>query len=190
MKKTNINLLLLLTAIISLTLPSCRSKFEDFKVRKIDTEKVKKASYHQEVDVLVDGNIIQRKIEGSPFFHFGVVKGDKIIHFDDNGVHENSLVEFSKGLPVKLTSDKKVDIKERLSIVDKYRKSKYDMFSNNCEHFAYELVFDKKISKQTDDIMNYLRKSAPVMENYLLNKYPQHEKEIKLLIELNEANKK
>jgi hypothetical protein len=184
----NINLIITLSIFV-IILPSCRSKFENIEFRKIDEKKIKEASYVKKVDVLYDGNIIQRKIEGSPFFHFGVIKGDKIIHFDDNGVHTTTLQEFSKGFPVKLTSEKNVDLEKRLYVLDKYRKTKYDMFTNNCEHFAYELVFDKKISKQTDDVMLYLKKSAPVMENYLLKKYPQHEDEIKLLIQLSETNK-
>jgi hypothetical protein len=133
-----------------------KPNFDKLKTKRVETVKTKR------VYQLFDGNIIKRKISGTPFFHFGVVNGDKIIHFDQLGVHESTLQEFAKGETVELVSDKVVNIKNNLWKKDKWNGEKYDMMQNNCEHFAFDLVFNEKISHQTDKTFEYLKTSAPV----------------------------
>lgn len=179
------NIIILLLTLFFLS--SCESKIKNMNLKGSSIKK-EKIQTQKNINKLYDGFIIQRRIEGTPFFHFGVVKDDKIIHYDQMGVHESTLNEFAKGLPVKVVSDKVNDIKDNLSIVEKYRGSKYDMMKNNCEHFAYELVFKEKISLQTDKSLEYLQKSAPVMENYLMKKNPQDSLEIKMVFDLLNKN--
>lgn len=151
---------------------------------RLKTTQKQKTETTKRVYQLFEGNIIKRKISGTPFFHFGVVNGDKIIHFDQLGVHESTLQEFAKGEGVELVSDKVVNIKNNLWKKEGWKKEKYDMMQNNCEHFAFDLVFNQKVSHQTDKTFEYLKTSAPVMEEYLVRKYPKDSLEVRTVFKM------
>jgi hypothetical protein len=176
-------LYLILPVIVLLS--SCQSKFGNNQTKTKEVTVTKQDTKKEKVTTLYDGFILKRKIDGTPFYHFGVVKGDKVIHFDQLGVHEStSLKEFAKGFDVEVVSAKPIDFSNNMNKLKEWKNQKYDMMTNNCEHFAYDLVFNKKVSIQTDKTFEYLQKSAPVMEEYLIKKTPKDSLEIRTVFKI------
>jgi hypothetical protein len=106
---------------------------------------------------LGDGAIISRPIKGlGGFKHYGVMLKNKVVHFNQYGLHTDELDVFSEGATVKvvrpgLMGEALERFKHNIKhIMAKYKSSSYDAMKNNCEHFVNELAYGQKVSMQAN----------------------------------------
>jgi hypothetical protein len=91
--------------------------------------------------------------DGRPISHHGIDCGDgTVIHYDTNKVCRISKTEFAKGRTIQIKEYGKCDpdyIVVRRAEERLYER-KYNVFSNNCEHFAYYCKTGKHKSEQVN----------------------------------------
>ena len=120
------------------------------------------------------------RVQIQSIYHHGIYIGnDEVIQFglpidmlrpkEEVKVLSSSIEEFLQGgfLEVRVFDRKERKIKnDDLKIVEiaksKLGEGGYDIVHNNCEHFANYCVFNKKESKQIDDIRNEIRKKLGI----------------------------
>lgn len=144
-------------------------------------------------NALGDGAIVSRPIQAlGGFRHYGVMMDGKVLHYNQYGLHIDSIGAFAAGDVVKvvkkgLSGDNLKEFKRRCEkIVKKYKNSDYDAMKNNCEHFVNELVYGKKISMQSDLTQDMMKSYNPMIRDeiskskfsYLLPAYDNYVKKI------------
>ena len=120
-------------------------------------------------EVLKTGSVIYADnyfVGYNTYQHYGVYIGEgKVIHFAplegqeisiENGIiHETTLEKFLNGRTLKIDKNIKAIFSET-EIVERARsklgKKGYDLFSNNCEHFARWCVTGEHVSYQIDNL--------------------------------------
>lgn len=92
---------------------------------------------------LYNGDILIRNVVGSNLlFHYGVVYEDKILEFNQTGLHHSTLDAFLQGkkiIKIDSTLRHSKDINERIKNTIKEYKNKPYSFKNNCESFANQI---------------------------------------------------
>jgi hypothetical protein len=120
------------------------------------------------------------RVQIQSIYHHGIYIGnDEVIQFgllndmlkpkEEVRVLVSSIEEFLQGgfLEVRVFDRKERKIKnDDLKIVEiaksKLGEDGYDIVHNNCEHFANFCIFNKKESKQIDDIRSEIRKKLGI----------------------------
>lgn len=120
------------------------------------------------------------RVQIQSIYHHGIYIGnDEVIQFgllsdmlkpkEEVKVLVSSIEEFLQGgfLEVRVFDRKERKIKnDDLKIVEiaksKLGEDGYDIVHNNCEHFANFCIFNKKESKQIDDIRSEIRKKLGI----------------------------
>lgn len=135
-----------------------------------------KSKYNKDIDTdgsaLGDGAIISRRINGMPGFkHYGVMNNGKVAHFNQYGLHLDSLSVFANDEVVKVvmpgqSKQSLVEFKNRFDkIMKKYKNLKYNATNNNCEHFMSELALGERQSIQID----YAKKTLMMYEPMIID---------------------
>ena len=97
-----------------------------------------------------------RRSNGVPFTHHGIDCGDgTVIHYDGSTICRVSKTEFAQGKEIRIKEYGQCDpdyvvvhrAEQRL-----YERN-YNLFSNNCEHFAYYCKTGKHKSQQVDNVV-------------------------------------
>lgn len=115
-------------------------------------------------------HIRAKRIFPGPYYHHGIYIGDKkVIHFTPDGlfniaiyadgmVEETTLADFAKEADVEVkiyTAEERKEMYSRKQIVRNARsalgKADYNLFFNNCEHFAESCVNNKSRSEQVEE---------------------------------------
>lgn len=123
------------------------------------------------------------RVQIGEIYHHGIYIGnDEVVQFgmpfdirnipEDIKVIKSSINDFLNGgfLEVREFSKKEKKIKnDDLKIVEialsKLGEGNYDIIHNNCEHFVNECIFNKKLSKQVDDLHLEIRKKLGLEKN-------------------------
>lgn len=112
------------------------------------------------------------RVKRQLYYHHGIyVSDDEVIHFSGRSsdsvldwsnceIIVSSLEEFLKGGNLQIRrylNSEKSKIKDKEYIVKRAKsyigKKGYNLFTNNCEHFANYCTMDKKISEQVDNLV-------------------------------------
>lgn len=120
------------------------------------------------------------RVQIQSIYHHGIYIGnDEVIQFglpidmlrpkEEVKVLVSTVEEFLQGgfLEVRVFDRKERKLKNEDSQIVEIAKSKigeggYDIVHNNCEHFANFCIFNKKESKQIDDIRSEIRKKLGI----------------------------
>lgn len=106
------------------------------------------------------------------YYHFGImIENDNVIHFsgatNDNCLNSNkvnirvsSLIDFLKGDTLEInvpydsifTREEVVKRAKSLLNLDGKNKYKYNLITNNCEHIARQIYYNKHSSKQVNKV--------------------------------------
>ena len=115
------------------------------------------------------------RVQVGQIYHHGIYVGnDEVVQFGlpfdltniakDVKVLKSHISEFLNGgfLEVRNFTKKEKKLKNKdediISIaLSRIGEGNYDLLKNNCEHFANECVFNKKISSQVEDIHKEIR---------------------------------
>lgn len=135
--------------------------------------------YGQNGSALSSGAIIRRPIKDVQFlYHYGIMLDDKVVHYNQTGLHVSSLDSFAQGATVTvlqkgLVGDEYKTFRERAkNVIKQYRSSKYDAIHNNCEHFVMEMRYGIKQSIQSDAIQTYVKNYYPSVRQNILSSHP------------------
>ena len=127
-----------------------------------------------------DGTILRRFVKSTAFlYHYGIVYQGSVVHYDQDGLHTSTLEQFSGGMDVKIIrrsmqGRELAELKNRMKQVKaKYKKAKYDVMNNNCEHFAMELAFGIKKSAQSTVAAEYFSTVWPIEKAKMLKAHPK-----------------
>lgn len=139
------------------------------------------------------GDIIRVK-RSKGYYHFGIASSNNtVIHF--TGDNNDSILD-SKGVKVRETSLERFLRKDDLEVMFPYDSDfprdivvarardfvgqeevlggKYNLVSNNCEHFARYCYYDEHQSKQVEKITNVaakaINKVGRIVENFKMDK--------------------
>jgi hypothetical protein len=157
------------------------NRLEEIQLRKI-------AAIYNPFDFLYDtlqiGSILfvdNYFMELNTYQHYGVYIGNnKVIHFapyegteisPQNGIiHETSLDKFLNGRELKIAHDIDIKYSER-EIINRANsrigEKGYNLFTNNCEHFARWCVTGENVSYQIDNLPNKIDATlVSIKENY------------------------
>lgn len=126
-------------------------------------------------NALGDGAIISRPIKGlGGYKHYGVMLKNKVVHFNQHGLHVDQIDNFADGSVIKvtrpgLTGNELAKFYKRYEkICKRYGTAKYDAINNNCEHFVNELIYGRKISMQSNITKDMIVAYDTVVRNKLI----------------------
>ncbi len=120
------------------------------------------------------------RVQVNGIYHHGIyVNDEEIIQFglpfdmmkpkEEVRILKSDIIDFLQGgfLEVRVYDKKEKRLKNKDEDIIKIAISKlgedgYDIVHNNCEHFANYCVFNKKESKQIDDIRSEIRKKLGI----------------------------
>jgi len=106
------------------------------------------------------GTIIKARVNRFPFiYHYGTVlqiKGvSHVVHFSPRGYNLeggslfiDTIAQYTQTRKIVSTHETNLDTKKILTAIEPYKKQKFNIITNNCEHFAYNLHTGNAISPQ------------------------------------------
>lgn len=126
------------------------------------------------------------RVPSGSFYHYGIcVSENSVIQFGESIINPNadpetitvnevSIEEFLKGRFAEVAEYDKKELKRKNSVARIILNAKlslgkkgYHIIHNNCEHFAYECVFNDHKCEQTESLREKFSKEFPLIDVYI-----------------------